>query len=113
MLVSQHGAHCEIRDSHSDIVDLEQVLICVIIENDHSASALVKAMDDCEEASSSQAPSVGKRLFGSSLSVTARVFPSNYLVSKGFGRWNILLPEQYVCYFNIQLQCIIYYNRWH
>ena len=33
MLVSQQGAHCEIRYSHSDIVDLEQVLIRFIIEN--------------------------------------------------------------------------------
>ena len=39
MLVSPRGAHCEIGESL--IVDLEQVLIPFIIENDHSASALM------------------------------------------------------------------------
>ena len=61
----------------SDIVDLEQVLIHFISENDHSAFVLrisrVQAMTRRRwmfgKASSSQAPSASKRLFGSSLSV--------------------------------------------
>ena len=61
----------------SDIVDLEQVLIHFIGENGHSASVLrisrVQAMTRRRwmfgKASSSQAPSASKRLFGSYLSV--------------------------------------------
>ena len=61
-------------------------------------------------------PSANIRLFGSSLSVDCQLpecFPSTYLISKGFEKWNIFLPEQHAFFFIIQLQCFIYYNRWH
>ena len=61
----------------SGIFDLEKVLIHFISENDRSASALVIGMVQAVtrrrwmfgKASSSPAPSVSERLFGSSLSV--------------------------------------------
>ena len=69
----------------SDIVDREHVLIHFISENDHSVSVLVisrvKAVTRRRsmfgKASSSQAQSAGKRLFGSSLSVDCQSV-SNY-----------------------------------
>ena len=109
----------------SGIFDLEQVLIHFISENDRSASALVIGMVQAVtrrrwmfgKASSSPAPSVSERLFGSSLSVDRQsVFylRLTYVISKGFGTWNVfMLPEQHALYFIIQLQCLIYYNRWH
>lgn len=36
-----HGNHCNISSFSSEIVDLQQVLICLICEKYHSASALV------------------------------------------------------------------------
>ena len=84
----------------SDIVDLEQVLIHFISKNGHSAS-------------SSQAPSASKRLFGSSLSVDYQSVSIYLPHFQGIWEIDVFLPEQHVFYFIIQLQCLIYNNRWH
>ena len=86
----------------SGVVDLEQVLIHFISQNDRSASALVIGMVQAVtrrrwmfgKASSSPAPSVSERLFGSSLSVDRQsVFYLRLtdLISKGFGTWNVFM----------------------
>ena len=91
----------------SDIVDLEHVLIHFISENDHSVSVLVisrvKAVTRRRsmfgKASSSQAQLLVKGCLEAPYLLTARVFPTTNLISKGFGKWNYFLQEQHAFYF--------------
>ena len=110
-----------------DIVsDVEQVLIHFISENDYSGifcachryvvQPVTRRRWMFGKASSSQAPSVSKRSFGSSLSVDCQsVFYllSSWSFPRDLGNGKSVLREQHAFYFIIHVQCLKYYNRWH
>ena len=107
----------------SDIVsDLEQVSIHFISAKrslifcacDQKGEAMTTRRWMFGKASSSQAPSSSKRSFGSSLSVDCQsVFHLLTSFPRDLGNGMSVLPEQHAFYFIIQLQCFIYFNRWH
>ena len=106
-----HGNHCEISDCCSDTVDLEQVLIYFMWS---LGSRQWPEGDRC----------LGKHLHRQYLMLIKGCLETPYLLTdrvfsicvphfQGTEKWNVFLPEQHAFYFIIQLQCLIYYNRWH
>ena len=87
----------------SDIVDLVQVLIRFMSEKDRSASTLLIGRVHAirrrrwmfGKVSSSHAPSANKIVWKFLLCWLPHSLPSSQLISKGFGKWKVILPEQH------------------
>ena len=107
--------------SQLSYLDLEQVLIHFISETTAQLLRLwsvgCKQRPEGDRCLEKHLHSKHRKLIKGCLEapylLTARVFSIYLPHFQGVEKWNVFLLEQHAFYFIIQLQCLIYYNRWH